>query len=99
MRLLAVIIKQRVMDFTEMQGLRSPIQAGFRPQIGRQACSNLQKHVTFRSLCHLARCTWFSMQHVTATSSTAMAAATADRQNHDTYDPRTPSKGAKQYKY
>jgi len=38
-----------------------------------------------------------SMQHVTAA---AMAAATADRQSHDTYDPRTaPSKGAKQYTY
>jgi len=33
MRLLAVIINQRVVDFTEMQGLRSPIQAGFRPQL------------------------------------------------------------------
>jgi len=38
-----------------------------------------------------------SMQHVTAA---AMAAATADRQSHDTYDPRTaPSKGAQQYTY
>jgi len=25
---------------------------------GRQACSNVQKHVTVRSLCHLARCNW-----------------------------------------
>ena len=33
MRLMAVIINRRVMDFTETQGLRSPIQAGFRPQM------------------------------------------------------------------
>jgi len=33
MRLMAVIINRRVMDFTERQGLRSPIQAGFRPQM------------------------------------------------------------------
>ncbi len=31
MRLLAAIINQRIVDFTEGHGLRSPIQAGFRP--------------------------------------------------------------------
>lgn len=37
MRLLAVIVNRRLLDFTESHGLRSPIQAGFRPGL---ACAH-----------------------------------------------------------
>ncbi len=56
LRLLAVVINRRLLEFTESRGLRSPVQAGFRPGM---ACSDqlmaLQHFIDQQVIEHKAR--------------------------------------------